>query len=40
MKSLDEFERNEIGLIDNEKANYIIEMKNTLCTSPTINKII
>ena len=40
MKSLDEFERNGIGLSDNDKANYIIEMMNTLCTSSTIHKIV
>ena len=40
MKSLDEFERNGIGLSDNEKANYIIEMMNTLCTSSAIHKIV
>lgn len=40
MKSLDEFEKNGIELSDDEKANYIIEMMNTLCTSSTIHKIV
>ena len=40
MKSLEEFDRNGIQLSDNEKANYIIEMMNTLCMGQGIHKII
>ena len=40
MKSMEEFDRNGIQLNDNEKANYIIEMMNTLCMGQGIHKII
>ena len=40
MKSLEEFDRNGIQLNDNEKANYIIEMMNTLCMGQGIHKIV
>ena len=40
MKSLEEFDKNGIQLNDNEKANYIIEMMNTLCMGQGIHKIV
>ena len=40
MKSLEEFDRNGIQLNDDEKANYIIEMMNTLCMGQGIHKIV
>lgn len=40
LKSLSEFEKSNIQLTDEEKANYIIEMMNTLCVGSGIHKIV
>ena len=40
LNSLSEFEKSNIQLSDNEKANYIIEMMNTLCVGSGIHKIV
>jgi regulator of protease activity HflC (stomatin/prohibitin superfamily) len=40
LNSLSEFEKSNIQLSDDEKANYIIEMMNTLCVGSGIHKIV
>ena len=40
LNSLQEFEKSKIQLSDDEKANYIIEMMNTLCVGSGIHKIV
>ena len=39
LNTLSEFEKNGVEMTNNEKANYITEMMNTLCTSAGIHKI-
>ena len=40
LNSLSEFEKSNIQLSDDEKANYIIEMMSTLCVGSGIHKIV
>ena len=40
LNTLNEFQKNGVAMSKKEKANYIIDMMNTLCTSTGIHKII